>query len=34
VHTCGKLLYSFAFGHYSNYAKVGAQKDAPCRTIL
>jgi hypothetical protein len=22
VHTCGELLYSFAFGHYSSYAKV------------
>jgi hypothetical protein len=22
VHTCGELLYSFAFGHYSSYAIV------------
>ena len=26
VHTCSELLYSFAFGHYSRYAKVSKLK--------
>jgi hypothetical protein len=26
MHTRGKLLYSFAFGHYSRYAKASKLK--------
>ncbi len=26
MHTCGELLYSFAFGHYSSYAKAAELK--------
>ena len=30
LHTCGELLYRFAFGHYSSYAKVAELKKTLC----